>query len=283
MFRNYYHCLIAGLPDLFLDETEVNFSMHDFKDQLKNDLYRKDYRLVELLFLPYDNTNLFNILQENYDDFNSIGNFTMEEFERELNEEEALSTLPVYMYSFANRFREDKKKKTLKQWENDLTREYFDYVLQVKNKFIQNWYTFEQNITNILAGLNCRKFELDPEEELIGDNFITDAIKSSTAKDFGLEVDFEEISQIINLADKDSLLAREKGIDQFKWEKLNELTLFDYFSIEVVLAYTLKLKMIYRWMSLDEKTGKQMFDKLIQELKSSLEFPKEFTINEQKR
>jgi hypothetical protein len=36
-------------------------------------------------------------------------------------------------------------------------------------------------------------------------------------------------------------------------------------------------------MSLDEKTGKQMFDKLIQELKSSLEFPKEFTINEQRR
>lgn len=283
MFRNYYHCLIAGLPDLFLDETEVNFSMQDFKDQLKNDLYRKDYRLVELLFLPYDNTNFFNILQENYDEFNSLGNFSMEEFERELNEEEALNTLPVYMYSFANRFREDKKKKTLKQWENDLTTEYFDYVLQVKNKFIQNWYTFEQNITNILAGLNCRKFELDPEEELIGDNFITEAIKSSTAKDFGLEVDFEEISQIINLADKDSLLAREKGIDQFKWEKLNELTLFDYFSIEVVLAYTLKLKMIYRWMSLDEKTGKQMFDKLIQELKSSLEFPKEFTINEQRR
>jgi hypothetical protein len=257
--------------------------MQDFKDQLKNDLYRKDYRLVELLFLPYDNTNFFNILQENYDEFNSLGNFSMEEFERELNEEEALNTLPVYMYSFANRFREDKKKKTLKQWENDLTTEYFDYVLQVKNKFIQNWYTFEQNITNILAGLNCRKFELDPEEELIGDNFITEAIKSSTAKDFGLEVDFEEISQIINLADKDSLLAREKGIDQFKWEKLNELTLFDYFSIEVVLAYTLKLKMIYRWMSLDEKTGKQMFDKLIQELKSSLEFPKEFTINEQRR
>lgn len=283
MFRNYYHCLIAGLPDLFLDETEVNFSMQDFKDQLKNDLYRKDYRLVELLFLPYDNTNFFNVLQENYDEFNSLGNFSMEEFERELNEEEALNTLPVYMYSFANRFREDKKKKTLKQWENDLTTEYFDYVLQVKNKFIQNWYTFEQNITNILAGLNCRKFELDPEEELIGDNFITEAIKSSTAKDFGLEVDFEEISQIINLADKDSLLAREKGIDQFKWEKLNELTLFDYFSIEVVLAYTLKLKMIYRWMSLDEKTGKQMFDKLIQELKSSLEFPKEFTINEQRR
>lgn len=283
MFRNYYHCLIAGLPDLFLDETEVNFSMQDFKDLLKTDLYRKDYRLAELLFLPHDNTNLFNLLQENDEEFNSLGNYTKEELERELNEEEALNTLPVYMYEFANRYKEDKKKKTLKQWENELSREYFDYVGQVKNKFINNWFTFEQNITNILAGLNCRKFERDPEEELIGDNFITEAIKTSTAKDFGLEVDFEEIGTILSLAEKDNLLAREKGIDQFKWEKLNELTLFDYFSIEVVLAYTLKLKMIYRWMSLDEKTGKEMFDKLIQELKSNLEFPKEFTINEQRR
>lgn len=283
MFRNYYHCLIAGLPDLFLDETDVNFSMQEFKDLLKTDLYRKDYRLVELLFLPHDNTNLFNLLQENDEEFNSLGNYTKEELERELNEEEALNTLPIYMYEFANRYNEDKKEKTLKKWENELSREYFDYVYQIRNKFINEWFFFEQNITNILAGLNCRKFERDPEEELIGDNFITEAIKTSTAKDFGLEVDFEEIGTILSLAEKDNLLAREKGIDQFKWEKLNELTRFDYFSIEVVLAYTLKLKMIYRWMSLDEKTGKEMFDKLIQELKSNLEFPKEFTLNEQRR
>jgi hypothetical protein len=112
---------------------------------------------------------------------------------------------------------------------------------------------------------------------------VTEAIKRSSAKDFGLETELEYAGEVIQIAEKDNLLNREKSLDQFKWDSLNEFTLFHYFSIEVVLAYILKLNMIYRWMSLDEKTGRKMFEKLIDELKDSFEFSKDFMINEQKR
>jgi len=283
MFRKYYHYFIAGLPDLFLDETEVNFSMLDFKSTLKDELYPADYRLAQLLFLPYDNKNLLLILQEKYDQFDQLGNYSVDEFERELDEEEALNTLPEYMYHFISEYREDKKSKTLKQWENHLTRMFYDYVFTFQNQFLRDWYTFEMNATNILIGLNCRKFERDPEEEVIGDNFVANAVKRSTAKDFGLEVDLEYAGTVIGIADKDNLLSSEKSLAQFRWEKLNEFTLFHYFTVEVVLAYILKLQMIYRWMKLDEETGREMFKRLIDELKESFEFSKEFLINEQKR
>ncbi|MBS3807957.1 MAG: DUF2764 family protein [Bacteroidales bacterium] len=281
--RNYYHCLISGLPDLFLDETEVHFSLLDFKNNLADELYEDDYKLARKLFLPYDNKNLLNILQEQYDQHDPLGNYTLEEMERELDEEEALGVWPAYMYDFARRYREDKNSRTLKQWENELTGMYLDHMLDLPNAFLREWYTFEMHVTNLLTGINCRKFERDPEEELIGDNFVTQAIKHSSAKDFGLEVELEYTGQVLNIAEKENLLAREKSLDQFKWEQLNHFTLFHYFSMEVVLAYIMKLKMIYRWMKLDEKTGREMIESLISELKESFEFSKEFLINEQKR
>ncbi|MFP4525816.1 MAG: DUF2764 family protein [Bacteroidales bacterium] len=283
LFRKYYHCLIAGLPDLFLDETEVSFSMLDFKNNLKYELYDNDYEFVRLLFLPYDNKNLLNYLQENYKDFDKLANFNPEILETELDPEERTFVLPQYMYDFVSDYKENKDNRTLKQWENLLTEKYYNHVLSSQNQFIRDWFTFEMNVTNLLTGINCRKFERDPEEELIGDNFVTEAIKRSSAKDFGLEVELNYAGNVIQIAEKENLLTREKNIDQFKWDKINELTLFHYFSIEVVLAYILKLKMIYRWMSLDEKTGREMFERLIDELKDSFEFSKDFIINEQRR
>ena len=281
--QKYYHCLIAGLPDIFLDETELSFSLQDFKEELENELYSEDYKLAMTLFLPYDNKNLLNFLQEKYNEFDKLGNFNSETLERELNPEERLHVLPAYMYSFTDWYKENKGDKSIKEWENILTRQYFDYMLNSSNQFLRDWYTFELNVTNILTGINCRKFDRDPEREIIGNNFVTEAIKRSSAKDFGLEVELEYAGDVIQIAEKENLLTREKNLDQFKWNKLNELTLFNYFSIEVVLAYILKLEMIYRWMSLDENTGRKMFEKLIDELKDSFEFSKEFIINEQRR
>ncbi|MFP4447911.1 MAG: DUF2764 family protein [Bacteroidales bacterium] len=283
LFRKYYHYLIAGLPDLFLDETEVPFSMLDFKKNLKYELYDNDYEFVRLIFLPYDNKNLLNYLQENYKDFDKLANFNPEILETELDPEERTFVLPQYMYDFVSDYKENKDNRTLKQWENLLTEKYYTHVLSSQNQFIRDWFTFEMNVTNLLTGINCRKFERDPEEELIGDSFVTEAIKRSSAKDFGLEVELNYAGNVIQIAEKENLLTREKNIDQFKWDKINELTLFHYFSIEVVLAYILKLKMIYRWMSLDEKTGREMFERLIDELKDSFEFSKDFIINEQRR
>ncbi|MFO8235080.1 MAG: DUF2764 family protein [Bacteroidales bacterium] len=283
LFRKYYHCLIAGLPDILLDESELSFSLIDFKNNLENELYDSDYKLVQKLFLPYDNKNLLNFLQEKYKEFEKLGNYSPEIIERELDPEEKLNVLPGYMYRFIDHFREEKDNKTIKEWENLLTEMYYEYALDISNNFLQEWLTFELNVTNLLTGINCRKFNRDPENEIIGDNFVSEAIKRSSAKDFGLDVELEYTNDIIQIAEKDNLLTREKNLDQYKWEKINELILFYYFSIEVVMAYILKLNLVYRWMSLDEKTGREMFEKLIDELKDSFEFSKDFIINEQRR
>ena len=279
MFRNYYHYFIAGLTDFFLDDTEVHFPMLDFKHELKEHLYTEAYKLEELLFLPYDNQNLLLFLNEDYENFNKLGKFTVQDFETEFSDERQ-NILPSYMYKFVEIYKDEELSKNVnRSWENVLTEMYYEFVLKTKNKFLKQWFEFNQNINNILIGHNCRKFNLDAEKQLIGDNFVTKAIQKSNAKDFGLDVDLPYVSEIITLVEKDNLLAREKGLDQLKWDKVEEITLFDYFTIEVVLAYTIKLDIAYRWLELDEETGRQMFSKIIDDLKSGFEFPKEFALN----
>jgi len=279
MPRNYYHYFIAGLQDIFLDDTEIHFPMQDFKNELKDHLKSEDYKLVELLFLPYDNENLLKFLNEDYDNHNDLGTFSLQEFEVEFTDEKQ-GILPSYMYKFVEMYKDEEESKGLvKSWENILTEMYFDYVLKTKNEFLKQWFEFNQNLNNLLIGTNCRKYNLEAEKQLIGDNMVTTAILSSNAKDFGLDVELPYVSEIIALAENENLLAREKGIDQLKWNKVEEITLFDYFTIEVVLAYTIKLDIAYRWLELDEETGREMFAKIIDNLKSGFEFPKEFAIN----
>ena len=279
MFQNYYYCLVAGLPDLLLDDSELSFSMEEFKSSLKFELKPADYKLVELIFLPYDNENLLHILREEFDALNPLGNYSYEDFETELGEDQ-LNILPDYMYRFIDAYRnEEGKKKSWEEHEMTLTKMFYAYILQTKNTFLQQWFSFNRDIKNLLAGFNCRKFEVEPESQLVGDNFITEAIIKSGSRDFGLETELEYLPELMSAIDKEGLLQREKAIDKMKWDKLEEITLFEYFSVDVVLAYVIKLDMVYRWMELDEETGRKMFEQLINDLKSSLEFPKEYSIN----
>ncbi len=68
-----------------------------------------------------------------------------------------------------------------------------------------------------------------------------------------------------NILDSQDLLAREWGIDDLYWEKINELNLFDYLNFDKVLGIIVKMMIIRRWLVLNEETGREMFKKLVDE------------------
>jgi len=51
---------------------------------------------------------------------------------------------------------------------------------------------------------------------------------------------------------------------------------FDYFTIERIFAFLLKLEMIERWISLDKERGNQLFRSIIESLKNEVQIPAEF-------
>lgn len=65
------------------------------------------------------------------------------------------------------------------------------------------------------------------------------------------------------------LLERERMMDAFLWGKADELTRMSSFSLDNVLAVTAKLCIIKRWLTLDDKTGKEMLRRLVGDLRGT--------------
>ena len=53
------------------------------------------------------------------------------------------------------------------------------------------------------------------------------------------------------------------------WEKIGNLTTFNYFDIDAILGFITKLNIVARWYKLDEQTGREMFKKLVDEVRGT--------------
>ncbi len=276
MFKKEYYCLVAGLPDIVADDVKIQTSVKEFQEELKENLQPADYKEVQLVFLAVDNRNFFNIILGQKAAFLSGGNYTKEDIEEKLKNSEGIEE---YLQNFISAYRAEIPIFEKRSWENQLAELYNDFALnKTKNKFLAEWFQFDIDLKNILTALNCRKHDLEIAPQLIGKNEITDALKKSTAKDFGLSFDNPHVTKIVQEWENNDITARERFIDEIRWDYLDEKVFFHYFTIERVMSFVLKLQIVERWATLDRETGRNLFQRLLDELGNSYTFPEEFTV-----
>ena len=278
--RNYYY-LIAGLPDLTIDQGKLQFGSVEFRKYLKTQLHRKDYQLIEWLFLPHDNQNLLKLLNKEDFVWDEAGIYTREEMEMAFTEEPY--QIKPYMVKFIASFKSEIRLMPEKTPENELTTIYFNEVLKVKNDFLRAWFEFDLNLRNLILFSSAQKYNLSCDQDLIGNNKIASTLKQKVGRDIGEAAEwlyYEKVNQALESGD---IAVREKAIDQLKWNYLNEMNTFNYFSIEIIVSYIIKLTIIERWLKLDPKEGEKLFRRLLGDLQSSYEFPKEFNVNDGKK
>lgn len=248
MFTRNYYCLIAGLPDILIDDTKLLESSTGFKSELKEQLHPADYDLVELLYLPYDNENLLNKLLKKDFAFNKHGKYSEEKIDEQIKEP---GDIVDYMKQFIISYKTETPLFPNLSWENQLQSLFYNYVLSTKNEFFKNWCYFELNLKNILAAQNCRRFNYDLENQLIPithKNEVFENLLKSTPKTDTLADEVPFVDKILHFSeDGMNILEREKGIDNIKWQFLDENTFFNYFTIEKILSYVIKLSIIERW------------------------------------
>ncbi len=273
MKRNYYY-LVAGLQDITIDVHKLQFSQLAFREELKTEVHPDDYKLVEKLFLPFDNANLLNLLQKAGKPFDQRGNYSQERLEENIKEPH---DLPEYMMRFIAAFKSKEPLMPDMSPENELTTLFFDQMLGLNNDFLRNWFEFELNVRNIVTALLARKYEIPYEYQIIGTGEVAGIIRKSHARDFGLGAEIDYLEELANLVRNDNIQEREKAIDELRWKYLDEEIFFEYFTIEKVLAFTIKLGMAERWLGIDKDHGNEMFKKLLKELQSSYELPESFT------
>lgn len=278
-----YHCLVAGLPEIKLDDTKSPFSLKELKEELKSELSDKDYQIVHWLFLKHDNKNLLSFLNNKEATFNDLGGFTADDFDtfiKLLNEEEnpVIEGLPNYMKQYIiSVMDEDNSPKDVNQ-ADVLNSLYYTEAVQQKNEFASDWFELQWNVLNIITALNCRKYDLPVEKYIIGDNEVAHLLKTNTGRDFGISGIFNYFDQIVRIAEETDFEKKEKMLDALYWTYLEEKSFFYFFTVERLFTYLLQLEIVERWAILEGGNGKEVFMKIVDEMKGNVQFSDEFNV-----
>ncbi len=141
--------------------------------------------------------------------------------------------------------------------ENKLDRGFYEAALKSREPFIREYFRFDMQMRN--AKVRFLNSELGRPADM--DVMVLDPDKEEEETE-------EEASMAFVLAQKD-ILTREKGLDDIMWMKLDNMSLFHYFDLTAILSYVAKLHIVDRWLRLDDATGREMFKKLVNEVRGT--------------
>ena len=274
-----YYCLVAGLPDISLDDGKLSYSVSDFKAELYPDLSAQDRKLIDLFYLKFDNTAILKLLKNKDAVIEDKGNFSAEELLQLIEAVREGDTpdkkYPSYLVNFVSQYLQLSQDE-LYRADDLLAALYYSYGMSSNNAFIASWFEFNLNLNNILAALAARKYKLEVSSVIVGATSICEQLRTSNARDFGLNETLEYFEALQRIADIEELVEREKKVDMLKWKWLEDESFFHYFTIERIFVFLMQLEMIERWISLDKEKGNEILRKMIQDLKNEVQIPEEF-------
>ncbi len=276
---NYYY-LIAGLPDINLEDTKPGYNLAEFKEQCEESLTYADKKLLYYFYLKQDCVNLVKLLKNPDAEVDLWGNFTMDQYRDLITSAQEMNfnvhRFPSFMSIFAREYTYNKEKAGYFP-EDELTYQYLNYVIKTcPNKMIRQWYNLNLDIANIMTALLARKQGWNISEFIKGEGEVQTMILENKTKDFSLSVEYDYVKDLMKIVDEEDPVKKEKMIDAFKWIWLDEQTFFEPFSVETVFAYLCKLEMQYRWAKLDVEQGRETFKQIIDNLRGEAKVPEEF-------
>ncbi len=270
-----YYCLVAGLPDVAFDGSKQAYTVDRFKEDIYPELSASDAVCADMFFLERDNANILNILRNGEDAvIGQYGCYSRKELEEIISSakegDAPIKGVHSYIYRFLEYYIANEGNTNL-IWEDVLSSYYYDYATNCSNSFVAAWFTFNRNVNNILAALAARKYKMSIADAVIGDGEIADALRTSGARDFGLTGALDYFESVQRLSENSRLQERERQLDDMRWKWLEDNSVFNYFTVERLFVFLLKLSIVERWAKLDSDKGMQRYNEMIAELKSGMD------------
>ncbi len=164
----------------------------------------------------------------------------------------------------------EKDQETLKLIEDGFNKEkigleFYKEALASRSTFIQEYFQFDLNVRNAKVRYLNQALGRDPQKDVL-------SLVDPDAEEQGIEVEepeFKEAARLQAILEGKDILARERGIDDLYWDKIDEITLFDYLNFSKVLGLVVKMMIIRRWLLLDEEAGRAMFKRLVDEVRGT--------------
>lgn len=139
--------------------------------------------------------------------------------------------------------------------DSELTPEFYAEAEQQSLPFLRDYFDFDRNVRNRKVRYLNKQLGRPEEEDLV-------RLREE-------EPEFEQEATVDAALGEVDLISREKALDDIAWAWLDEYAMFHYFDLTAVLAYVAKLHIVNRWLALDEKKGRELFKRLVEEVKGT--------------
>lgn len=130
---------------------------------------------------------------------------------------------------------------------------FYRTALASRNRFTREYFTADLAVRN--AKVNYLNSEL-------GRPAGTDTVDAGAGE-------YADQAAVDAIFRTEGLLEREKAIDNYLWAKAEQITLFDYFNMDRLLALTVELCIIERWLALDPETGRRMLASMTEKVRGT--------------
>ncbi len=268
MFARNYYTLVAGFREYAIDADRKGFDAEAIRAEVLEELSDADRRTARLLYAYYDCENLV-ARRAGRTAHNALGNLAPEQIEAELARPTRLpEALAEVIRAYADPEGEEAERiDTAQRFETALFGAYYALCARSQSRFLRAWSEFDRTLRNVAAALTARTLGRPVEEATVGGGEIVDQLRRSSASDFGLRGELAWLDALLAAAgDEQNLLEKEHRIDLLRWNEAAELSTFDYFDIDAVLAYLVRINLVARWAALDPARGRELFDRLMAEL-----------------
>ena len=270
MFEKNYYCLVAGLREYALDSDTKGFNARELIAEILEEVSSGDAEAVRLLYGYYDCENII-ALRAGRSAYNPLGNIPAEELEQEMTSPQALpKAMAKVLKDYAATESEETEGVDLSLgFERALLTAYYEECARSKSRFVRQWSEFDRTLRNVAAAAVARSKDRRVDSVTVGKGDVVAQLQRSSAADFGLRGELTYVDAILAAVnDEQNMVEKEHKIDLIRWEHAGELASSDYFNINAILSYLVKINIVARWSQLDPKRGRAMLDRIMAELDS---------------
>ena len=271
MFSTEYYYLVAGLREWTLESDTKGFDVREIVDEILAELSKSDRVAVRLLYAYYDCENVIAYYAKR-ERHNALGNLTHEEIE-DVFTSRNYDLLPKNVAKVVKYFNEKDDEEQEDEmvindsFERAVFEAYYRDLAESKCSFLRAWGEFDRNLRNIAAALAAREAGRSVADVVVGGGDVVEQLKHSSASDFGLRGELQYIDAVIAaVSDEKNIVEKERKIDKVRENHAWEIAVFDFFNINFILSYLVRVNIVARWMLLSPEVGRQMLERLMSDL-----------------
>ncbi|HOO99218.1 MAG TPA: DUF2764 family protein [Bacteroidales bacterium] len=275
-FKRRYYYFVAGLADLLFDSGRNFPDMSEFRKELQSHLHPADYNLTSLLFLSEDNRNLISFMTGSDEEWAVNGNFSPEHFEEQLRILNSIlkekDILPDYMVRVMRVWQASEEGLKAGETRKELAEGCISMAHDSGNQFLRKWMKFDTDLQNIFTFVNSKSLNIDPADHLVGDDPFREELLElyRSGKDFSISFESDYASSVFKIIVENEFLERERRIDLLKWDFIDTVNFFEFFTIDMILGYLIKYSIVLRWARLDPERGRELLHRFLMETESKI-------------